>query len=137
MAELWTRCEQAEHSFSEASIVVPDQTKGTHANRLKISVPGLCEPRCGKERRTREGIILPAGNLEGGTKDLGAYKFCHGDRKSSKSRVSAVVAGGVALGTRLSVTAGDNENQRSGYSTVWCLDCADPNGFFRDAVNQQ
>ena len=58
---------------------VPDETEGSHAHRLQISVSvccQLCAPtQCGVD-------AAPACDLERRAEDLGAHKFSHGELQS-------------------------------------------------------
>ena len=66
--------------------LVPDQAKCSHPDRLQVSVPASesAAARAGDAEWKR---AVPAGDLEGGPKDLGTHEFGHGgQRRGSEAR---------------------------------------------------
>lgn len=68
---------------------IPDQSKGTHAHRLQVRVSDQQSDDRLSIRRCARGPV-PAGDLEGGPKDLGPYEFRHvGGRQQIAVQVAA------------------------------------------------
>jgi hypothetical protein len=65
--------------FLGAACNVPDETKGSHAHGLQVSVSSRCQSRTGRQCGV---VAAPAGDLERRAKDLGAHKFSHGELQS-------------------------------------------------------
>lgn len=72
---------------------IPDQPKGTHSNRLELRVPRnmdvsrMSSSSKLENSQKQEGRrhCAPAGDLEGGAKDLGTHEFRHDGEVSRKN----------------------------------------------------
>ena len=54
----------------------PDKTKGSHADRLQVSVPVTLSALSMRQGSCK---CIPAGDLKGGPEDLGTHKLRHVD----------------------------------------------------------
>ena len=69
-------CEQAHlHAFPQ-QLAKPDETESPHPNRLKIRVPD--RPSIAEPAGEHVMHLIPAGDLEGRSKDLCSHEFGHG-----------------------------------------------------------
>jgi hypothetical protein len=73
---------------------LPDQSKSSHANRLEVGIPDIASVKM----RALVGLTIePRGDLEGGSKDLGAHEFGHYGRVGR----AGVVSGEAQRATRM------------------------------------
>lgn len=82
---------------SAGCVIIPNETKSAHSNRLEIRVSApyeLVMRSCDARAMVVNGTVadrlftpptknVPRGDLESGTKDLGSNEFCHDDDEES------------------------------------------------------